>query len=660
MLIVNNLGMRYGSRVLFKKVSLQFSPGCRYGLVGSNGCGKTTFLKILLGEIQAEEGDVVAANGGVIKALRQDHFTFDNELIIDTVLMGDCILWNALKDKETLVLQEELLEKEHARLAELEEIISRRNGYSARSLAAKLLEGLGIQNEFHDNPLHTLSGGYKLRVLLAQVLFGNPEILLLDEPTNHLDIFSIKWLEGYLLNFEGILIVSSHDRDFLNKVCSHITDVDYGTMKTYKGNYEHFKTIKTQEREQAEFRLLNQEKRKDQIQEFVDRFKAKASKARQAQSKMRQIEKLENEMEANDLCKSSRMHPHLNFSICRPSGVVPLTIEHLFKSFENKKILHDVNIELARGDKIAIIGPNGIGKSTLLKILMGSIPTDSGFFKWGYETHPAYFPQDPFCELQKDQTILEWIASVDIDSSQQKLREILGRVLFSGDDVEKSTTMLSGGEASRLILARMMLLKQNFLIFDEPTNHLDMESIDELTQALINYQGTLIFVSHNIYFVTAIANRVLEITQDGIKDFRGSYPEYVKVRELDYLSPSASLKQRFNKQFEAKGEPSIPSSVVEPLKASLSYEERKQMRNRKSQLKASIEKLELECGALEQKIACIDKELASDGFYTNTSAEKQQSILLEKLNLEKKLQNAFDQWEALGLNMQELEEALEK
>jgi ATPase subunit of ABC transporter with duplicated ATPase domains len=656
MLIVNNLGMRFGSKILFKDVSVQFAPGGRYGLVGSNGCGKTTFLKILTTEIPSEGGEVVVAHDGHVSTLRQDHFTFDNETIIDTVLIGDRLLWESLTKKETLLAKQHFDDKDHEQLASLEEMIGRRDGYAAKSQAGKLLEGLGIQGKYHLDPLKTLSGGYKLRVLLAQVLFSKPEILLLDEPTNHLDIFSIKWLEDYLISFRGILIVSSHDREFLNKVCTHIADVDYGTIKIYKGSYEHFKEMKKQEREQSEFRLQNQEKRKEQIQGFVDRFRAKASKARQAQSKMRLIEKLEDEMEANDLIPSSRMYPHLNFEVCRPSGIVPLAVQGISKTFGNKLVLKDVSFELARGDKLAIIGPNGIGKSTLLKTLTNNLIQDSGTFKWGYESHVAYFPQDPSLESEGDKTLLDWLGQFDSDCPQQKLREILAKVLFSGDDVNKRVDVLSGGESSRLVLAKMMLLKHNVLIFDEPTNHLDMEAIEELTKALQNYQGTLLFVSHNAYFVTAIATRVIEITLEGIKDFQGTYPEYVALRELDYLSSAVSLKQRFSKQFDTSGhENGIQGTPVNgDGKSTLSYEDRKQMRNRKSQLKQSIDKLEKQCHNLEQKVAKMDQLFAAEGFYNTTSVDKQQEFLLEKLQIEKQLQETLEKWEEQSLALQEL------
>jgi len=652
MLIVNNLGMRFGSRVLYRDVNLQFAPGGRYGLVGSNGSGKTTFLKTLTGEIVPDSGEIIVASGGAVGTLRQDHFTFDHETILNTVLIGDHELWSSLMKKQRLLDQPELAENEHELLASLEEIIARRDGYSAESRASQLLEGLGIQGKFHHDPLHTLSGGYKLRVLLAQVLFSKPEILLLDEPTNHLDIFSIKWLEGYLSGFQGILIVSSHDREFLNKVCTHIVDVDYGTIKVYKGNYDHFRVLKLQEREQAEFRLQNQEKRKDQIQEFVDRFKAKASKARQAQSKMRLIEKLETEMEAHDLSPSSRMYPHLVFDLCRPSGIIPLSIENIGKSFASKQVLNHVSFELARGDKLAIIGPNGIGKSTLLKILVQELEPDTGTFKWGYETHIAYFAQDLSLELNGESTLLEWLGAQDSDCPQQKLRELLAKVLFKGDDVDKKINVLSGGECSRLVLAKMLLLKHNILIFDEPTNHLDMEAIDELTKALQNYQGTLLFVSHNAYFVSAIANRIIEITPDGIRDFKGTYPDYVAARELDYLNAPVPLRQRFSKQFDAGYE---EPSQNEAASSSISYEERKQLRKKKTQLKQAVEKLELRCAEIEKKLSGIDEQLAAQGFYTTTSAEKQQEILVYKLQLEKELKDVLDQWEAQGLALQEID-----
>jgi ABC-type multidrug transport system ATPase subunit len=346
------------------------------------------------------------------------------------------------------------------------------------------------------------------------------------------------------------------------------------------------------------------------------------------------------------------MYPHLVFDLCRPSGIIPLSIENIGKSFASKQVLNNVSFELARGDKLAIIGPNGIGKSTLLKILVQQLEPDAGTFKWGYETHIAYFAQDLSLELDGQSTLLEWLGAQESDCPQQKLRELLAKVLFKGDDVDKKINVLSGGECSRLVLAKMLLLKHNILIFDEPTNHLDMEAIDELTKALQNYQGTLLFVSHNAYFVSAIANRIIEITPDGIRDFKGTYPDYVAVRELDYLNAPVPLRQRFSKQFDAGYE---EPSNHEAASSSVSYEERKQLRKKKTQLKQAVEKLEQRCAEIEQKLSSIDEQLATQGFYSTTSAEKQQEILVYKLQLEKELKDVLDQWEAQGLALQEID-----
>ncbi len=484
MFAITQLSMRFGAKILFKNSSLQFNPGNHYGLIGANGSGKSTFLKILDGEITPESGSISLPQQLSLGALKQEHFIYENEKILDVVLRGRKILWNALENKKELLKSLNFAERECEALTQLEKIIHEQDGYVSESEAAKLLEGLGIRNEWHCQPLHVLSGGYKLRVLLAQVLFGRPDILLLDEPTNHLDLFSIKWLEGYLRNFPGTLLVTSHDRDFLNGVCDHIVDFDYGTIKIYKGNYDKFLELKKQDRELKEAILAKHDKRRQDLQEFVDRFRAKASKARQAQSKARLVEKIEDEMDALDLIPSSRIYPVIRFEPLRATGVIALKVHGLSKSYGNKKVLENVSFELERGERLAIIGPNGIGKSTLLEILTSNIKADQGTFEWGFAVRPAYFPQDYAREVNGSITLLDWLGQFDRDLPQEKLREILGRVLFSGDTVNQSVQTLSGGETARLMLAKLMLQKPNVLIFDEPTNHLDMEAIDELTRAL--------------------------------------------------------------------------------------------------------------------------------------------------------------------------------
>jgi ATPase subunit of ABC transporter with duplicated ATPase domains len=639
MIAVIELSMRFGARILFQGVTLQFNPGNRYGLLGANGSGKSTFIQILTGDITPDGGEVRVPSQMRVGTLKQDHYSHEEENVLDVVMQGRPALWDALV-KRDILLQQNLSIDDCHQLAKLEEDIVKQDGYLAASEAAKLLEGLGIQQIAHSRPLKLLSGGYKLRVLLAQVLFSRPEILVLDEPTNHLDLYSIRWLEGYLASFPGTLILSSHDRDFLNRVCTHMADIDYGTIKVYKGNYDAFSAMKEQGQEQKGAQLAKQDKRRNDMQQFVDRFGAKATKARQAQSKAKMIEKLEEEMDAIDLRPSSRLYPKLQFLPERPSGAIPLVVKCISKSFGQKVVLHNVSFEVDRGDKIALIGPNGIGKSTLLEILTNSLTPDEGAFTWGHGVHQAYFPQDHRREVHGAVSLLEWLGAAYPEMTQEQLRGALGRVLFEGDRVNQAVGSLSGGETARLILAKMILAKPNVLIFDEPTNHLDIEAIDELTLTLETYEGTLLVVSHNRYFVSKIAKRVIEIAPDGIKDYRCTYEEYLRLQGTDHLASPASLKQRYEQQTNQQAAQQSMSSDAS------SYEEQKKLRNLKAQLKKKASQAEEECLRLELEIKKIDTQLAEEGFYEKTPRDKIQAIINMKESLEKKLAEAFDAWEA--------------
>lgn len=627
-----NLSMRFGEKILFKDVNFQFNPGHRYGLVGANGSGKSTFLKILTDEISPESGTINRPAQFLLGALKQDHYLYENEEILQVVLRGRTKLWQALEEQKQLLQKVHFTDTEIERWGQLEKVIAEQEGYVAASEAAKLLEGLGIRGELHSKPLHILSGGYKLRVLLAQVFFSQPDLLVLDEPTNHLDLFSIKWLEGYLRQYAGTLIVSSHDRDFLNGICTHIVDVDYGTMKVYKGNYDAFMAMKAQDKVQKEALLVKYDKRRTDIQGFIDRFGAKATKARQAQSKARLVDQLVEEMDALDIRPSSRLYPKLRFSPLRPSGKIALTVKNIKKSFNSKEVLGGISFEIERGDRLAIVGPNGIGKSTLLEILTDHLLADEGGFQWGAAARLAYFPQDHKREVQGESSLLDWLGRVDRDIPEEQLRGVLGQVLFSGDKVKQSISTLSGGETARLILAKMMLQKPNMLIFDEPTNHLDMEAIEELSSVLQEFDGTILLVSHNRYFVSRLANRILEISWEGIRDFRGSYPEYIEKWERDHLS--ISLKQRHTQ--ESQGDAKEGGST---------YEEQKKSRNAKSHLKKQIAKIEEECHLLEVKLKELENLMASATYYQTTSREEQQKHVQERAKLEKDLGEIMEQWE---------------
>jgi ATPase subunit of ABC transporter with duplicated ATPase domains len=637
--------MRFGAKILFKNVTLQFNPGYRYGLIGANGCGKSTLIKILTGEVTAESGQFTLPQQTKLGALSQDHYAYQGSTVLEIVLRGKTKLWEALERKKALLAQESFTEQACEALDRLEKIIEEQGGYAAEAEGAKLLEGLGIRAEWHHRPIDLLSGGYKLRVLLAQVLFAEPDLLVLDEPTNHLDLYSIKWLEDYLRNFQGTVLVTSHDRDFLNGICTHIADVDYGTIKIYKGNYEAFQIQKQADREQKEHLLQKQERRRTELKGFIDRFRAKASKARQAQSKERLVVQLEEEIEALDLTPSSRIYPQLSFEPLRASGIKVLELQSICKAYGPKKVLHQVSFEIERGERVAIIGPNGSGKSTLLEILTEHQQADHGHFTWGFATRLAYFPQDHAREVQGNSSLLDWLGKFDSDMSQEKLRDLLGRVLFSGDTVHQSIQTLSGGEKARLLLARVMLQKPNVLIFDEPTNHLDMEAIEELVRALECFEGTLLLVSHNRYFVSRLAQRIIEISYEGVKDFKGTYAEFVEKQEKDHLSSQVVLSQRYTQD----------SSSSQPL-SSHSYLDQKRLRNQKAQLKKIVSQKEEECHELELKIAEMEARLAAEGFYQEALREEQQRVIDQKHALDAQLMRAMEQWEKASLDLQLCEE----
>jgi len=595
MLEMNQLSLEFADRVLFKDVSYQLYPGYCCGLVGANGAGKSTLLKILTGQISEYGGEISWPRQAAVGYLKQDHFAYENCSIIDTVIQGNEALWAALQLQNRLTHQGDMSLEDAGLYAEAEDVIIRNDGYSAESDAARLLDGLGIPAENQGDKLSTLSGGYKLRVLMAQLLFSKPDILLLDEPTNHLDIFSIKWLEGHLRQFPGLLMVVSHDRDFLNAICTHVMDIDYGTIKLYTGNYDAFLAAKELEKDQKERALANQEKKKEDLQAFINRFKAKASKASQAQSRVKMLEK----MEEIEILPSSRRYPHFQFKPSTTSGIIPLVLENISKSFEDKQVLRNVSIEVERGDRLAIIGPNGVGKSTLLKIIMQLLPPDQGESRWGHEAIPGYFPQDYHDLLkQADMTCYDWLYSFDATAPIGQIRGLLGRMLFSGDDALSKLSTLSGGEATRLIFAKLMLEPSTVLLLDEPTNHLDIEAIDQLTEALAAYTGTLIFVSHNRYFVSRIATRILELKPDGFLDFRGSYPDYLEKFDTDHLSRDVSLKQRAVLSQQTQKSPGKSDAALTGKDA---YKAEKALRRKRQQLERKVEDLELACMELEER-----------------------------------------------------------
>ena len=552
MISISGLTKYFGDRTLFANTSLQLNAGERYGLVGANGSGKTTFLDILSGHQEASEGSFSIPGRARLGVLRQDHFIYENDRILDVAMMGNMELWRALKEHD------ELLANSHEHFDEtrytvVEDTIRRHDGYTAEARAGEILEGLGLPTAVHDQPLSTLSGGFKLRVLLAQVLASTPDVLLLDEPTNHLDILSIRWLEGFIREFKGPVVVISHDHGFLDGVATHILDVDYQAITLYKGNYSKFLELKKAERERREKDIAGREREIAQNMQFVVRFKAKASKARQAQSKLKMIERKQEDIE--ELPASSRRYPTFRLQEQRHSGRDVLKVRGISKAYGDKQVLSDVELVVARGDRLAIMGPNGIGKSTLLKIAMGEVAADSGAIEWGYETYPGYFAQDHRDDLEKvEMTAEQWITQFCSDRGIGYVRGELALMLFTGDDPKKQLSALSGGEAARLVFARLAIEKPNVLVLDEPTNHLDLESIEALVEGLNTYPGTLIFVSHDRWFINQLATRIVDIEASGITDYRGTYEEYVAFCGNDRLDAAQVARaEKLKKQKHKQG-----------------------------------------------------------------------------------------------------------
>ncbi len=636
MIQLNQISMRFGQKILFEDVNFQLNQGNRYGVAGSNGSGKSTFLKILSGEVHPEEGEVRFPTETKLGFLKQNHFEFETIRILDTVLMGKPILWEALLEKEKLLALPEIDEKAGHRLGELEMIIGHEDGYEAESTAAGILSGLGIETALHTNTMSTLSGGYKLRVLLAQVLYSQPDLLLLDEPNNHLDIHSIAWLETYLVEYEGAVVVVSHDHTFLNKVATHILDVDYETIKVYKGNYHQFQQAKELEREQKEVEIARQEKKKEELRAFYERFRGQATKARQAVSRKKQLDK----MEDIAIKRSSRIAPHFKFTQKRPTGKQVLRVDGLCKKFGDHTVLHQVTFSVARGDRIAVIGPNGIGKSTLLKILTDHLNRDQGSVEWGHEISPGYFAQNHKDVIPPKTSAYEWLHGLAPGESIGKIRGILGSMLFTGDDeAHKKTESLSGGEGARLLFAKLIQEQPNVLLLDEPTNHLDLESIEALEKALALFPGTIILVSHDRHFVQKTATAVLELTTKGYDFFRGTYSEYLNHKGEDHLNRDIAVKKKTggeNKNKDRKDKGKNKNNV----------QERRQLKKEQAKLEKSIPKREERVQELEAMMVEADKKLAENSIYEKGNEEKLQKLIAEKKKLKQSHEKEMDQWEA--------------
>jgi ATPase subunit of ABC transporter with duplicated ATPase domains len=522
MISVQNVTKAFGPKKLFEDVNVAFSPGNRYGLTGPNGAGKTTFMKILAGDEEADEGSVLRPKK--LGILRQDHFRYEDNRVLDVVLMGNVGLWSALQQKESLLAKDEISEEDGTRLGELEGTIAEEDGYSAEADASELLQGLGIEQPWHDQPMRALTGGYKLRVLLAQALFGKPQGLLLDEPTNHLDIESIRWLEKFLHAYEGVLITISHDRHFLNAICTHIADIDYETIITYPGGYDDMVRHKGQVRSRVESENAEKKKKIEQLREFVARFHA-GTRASQVQSRIRAMQKLRLE----DMKRSNIQAPFIKFEQKAPSGKQTLTLEAIAKRYGGNEVVQPFSALVTRGEKICVIGKNGVGKTTLAKMIAGELQPDHGHVKWGHQAQVGYLPQDQQGVIRPGTTAFGWLRELEDKLSNEEISGLLGRMLFSGEERMKPTATLSGGETVRLLLAKLMLFKDNVLVLDEPTNHLDLQSIAALSEGLQRYEGTIIVVTHDQELIREVGTRIWSLHQgEPVLDFPGTFDEFIE------------------------------------------------------------------------------------------------------------------------------------
>ena len=528
MISTSNVSLRFGKKALFEDVNIKFTEGNCYGIIGANGAGKSTFLKILTGEIEPTSGEVIITPGERLSFLKQDHFQYDECTVLDTVIMGNQRLYDIMKEKDAIYMKEDFSDEDGIRASELEGEFAEMNGWEAESDAATLLNGLGVDTEYHYNLMKDLNGSLKVKVLLAQALFGNPDILLLDEPTNHLDLDAIEWLEEFLINFDNTVIVVSHDRYFLNKVCTQIADIDYAKIQLYAGNYDFwYESSQLIVKQMKEANRKKEEKIKE-LQDFIQRFSANASKSKQATSRKRALEKIE----LDEIRPSSRKYPYIDFRPNREIGNEVLTVEHLSKTIDGVKVLDDISFVVGREDKIAFVGSNGLAKTTLFQILAGQMEPDEGSYKWGITTSQSYFPKDNTKDFDSDDAIVDWLTQYSDNKDATYVRQFLGRMLFPGDAGVKKVRVLSGGEKVRVMLSKLMISGANVLIVDEPTDHLDMESITALNNGLIKFPGVLLFSSRDHQVVQTTANRIMEIVNGKLIDKITTYDEYLENDEM--------------------------------------------------------------------------------------------------------------------------------
>src|SRR4051812_6033953 len=640
MIATTALAKEYGARTLFADVTLQLNAGSRYGLVGANGSGKSTLMRILAGDEEASEGTVTLVKRARVGVLRQDRFLDDGAIILDLAMRGDAVVWNALTEQRRIADSGDHLAA--SRMADLEDQIAAHDGYTLEGRSAAVLEGLGIPTAVHHAPLGTLSGGFKLRVLLAQVLVGGVDILLLDEPTNHLDILTIRWLEKFLGDYAGCAVIISHDQRFLDNVTSHTLDVDYGTITLISGGYSKAMVEKAAARARKETSVARAEDEIARKRAFVERFGAKNTKATQAQSRLKQIERIEVE----ELAATSRRAPSLRFVPERPSGREVLELAGVSKSYGDNHVLSNVSLTIRRGERVGIIGPNGLGKSTMLKIAMERLAADAGRVRWGHEVRPGYFPQDHREVLTDgDATPLEIVGEACPGESPTFVRGQLGRVLFSGEETGKKVRLLSGGECARLIFALLSVAKPNVLVLDEPTNHLDLEAIHALVEALKEYAGTLIFVSHDRWFVSELATRIIELTPAGPNDFPGTYAEYLARCGDDHLDGDAVASKAKRARVEAATAGGDGALAAVP--AAVSWEEQKRRRNRAAQLPKVRDRVMAAIEAAEARKRAIHERYADPAFYIQTSNDDIEALGEELAALGPKLDALMTEWEGL-------------
>ncbi|HVY48218.1 MAG TPA: ABC-F family ATP-binding cassette domain-containing protein [Minicystis sp.] len=643
MITVSKLGKAFGERVLFADASFSLDAGHRYGTVGANGSGKTTFLKIVAGDEPATEGIVAIRKGARVGVLRQDRFLSPDEEVLELAMMGDALVHGALAEQQRIAAG--AADDASARLAELEDLVRAHDGYTLEARASAVLQGLGIPTPRHRRPLRELSGGFQLRVLLAQVLVGGPDVLLLDEPTNHLDILSIRWLEKFLVGYAGCALVISHDRRFLDNVATDVLDVDYGTISRHVGNYTAFEKDKAEILAQKEAERARQEAEIEHKKAYVERFRYKASKAKQAQSRLKQIDRIE----VVDVPETTRRAPYLRFEPERPSGRDVLEVKGVDKAYGDHRVLRGVSLSVRRGEKVAVIGPNGLGKSTLLKILVGAALRDAGEVRWGHAVALGYFPQDHGeAFVDAPPTPLAFLDALAPKEPPSFFRAHLGRVLLSGEAAEKPIATLSGGEAARLLFAKLAIQRPNVLVLDEPTNHLDIESIQALVDAVRGFEGAALFVSHDRFFVSEVATRILELTPEGPRDFPGTYAEYLDKLGDDHLDADAVVLK------SKEGAKSRAATNATTAADGNDWAEQKRARNRKKELPARRDAVLAEIATCEARRKAILDGYAEEGFFERTSAEAVEKLEAEQTALAARIEVLVGEWEALEREIEAL------